>query len=214
MQRCGRSRTCRRTRSPARPGRRRLQAVLGAAVPARAAAVPVRRRLQLRAPDYQTAAATPAWTTSFATRRSRPRRSCTSTSTAATWSPSTVELPDLSQGALGDGWRQIKLERPRRARPAADPDAAHRQRQRRARRQRLGWRPLGAARERRAAGAGDQDGVGHATPTRATSSRRSALAMQNRYFGATVNAATDTRAALTASAAATEVRRTAPRWWS
>jgi hypothetical protein len=123
--------------------------------------------------------------------------------------PLPVELPDLSQGALGSGWREISsnvfgeldlrllltqlIDSTRGVRGAS------------------GW-------------AGDRwellekdgrDAVVIKSVWDSQAEARTFLqtfgqAMQNRYFGARVEAASDARQALTASNAATEVRRAGP----
>ena len=120
--------------------------------------------------------------------------------------PVAVDLPDLSQGALGDGWRQIssnvfgELDLRLILTQLTDSTTGVRGAS--------GW-------------SGDRwellekDGhqalvvksVWDSEADASTFFQAFAQAMQNRYFGASVESATDTRAALTATNAATEVRR-------
>jgi len=120
--------------------------------------------------------------------------------------PVAVDLPDLSQGALGDGWRQIssnvfgELDLRLILTQLTDSTTGVRGAS--------GW-------------SGDRwellekDGhpalvlksVWDSEADATTFFQAFAQAMQNRYFGASVESATDTRAALTATNAATEVRR-------
>ncbi len=120
--------------------------------------------------------------------------------------PVAVDLPDLSQGALGDGWRQINSnvfgELDLRLILTQLTDSTQ------GVRGATGW-------------AGDRwellekDGhqalaiksVWDSTSDAATFFRTFSQAMQNRYFGASVVDASDTRQALTATNAATDVRR-------
>jgi hypothetical protein len=120
--------------------------------------------------------------------------------------PLAVDLPDLSQGALGDGWRQInsnvfgELDLRLILTQLTDSTTGVRGAS--------GW-------------SGDRwellekDGhqalvvksVWDSDADATTFFQAFAQAMQNRYFGAQVESATDTRAALTAANAATEVRK-------
>jgi hypothetical protein len=120
--------------------------------------------------------------------------------------PQAVDLPDLSQGPLGDGWRQISSnvfgELDLRLILTQLTDST------------TGVRGAGGW-------SGDRwellekDGHQALVVKSVWDSDADATnffqafgqAMQNRYFGAQVEAATDTRAALTASNAATEVRK-------
>ena len=91
--------------------------------------------------------------------------------------PVEVDLPDLSQGSLGDGWRKINSnvlgELDLRLILSQLTDSAHGD----ARLERLGRRPLGAARKGRPPGAGRSRPSGTPTTTRATSSHAFGLAM-------------------------------------
>ncbi|MBV9577412.1 MAG: hypothetical protein JO057_02355 [Chloroflexi bacterium] len=120
--------------------------------------------------------------------------------------PVAVDLPDLSQGQLGDGWREIssnvfgeldlrliltQLTDSATGVRAADGWSGDR------------WELLEKDGHQAVVIKSVWDTEADAT----TFFQAFAQAMQNRYFGAQVESATDTRAALTATGAATEVRK-------
>jgi hypothetical protein len=119
--------------------------------------------------------------------------------------PVAVDLPDLSQGALGDGWRQVnsnvfgeldlrliltQLTDSTQGVRGADGWAGDR------------WELL----EKNGHQALAIKSVWDSDAEAKTFFRTFGQAMQNRYFGAHVDAATDSRQALTATNAATDVR--------
>jgi hypothetical protein len=120
--------------------------------------------------------------------------------------PVTVDLPDLSSGALGDGWRQIssnvfgELDLRLILTQLTDSTSGVRGAS--------GWSgDRWALLEKDGRQAVVIKSVWDSDAEATTFFKTWAQAMQNRYFGATVNAASDTRAALTTPSAATEVRR-------
>jgi hypothetical protein len=120
--------------------------------------------------------------------------------------PVEVDLPDLSQGALGDGWRQInsnvfgELDLRLILSQLTDSTTGVRGAS--------GWSgDRWELLEKDGRQALVTKSVWDSDADAATFFQAFAQAMQNRYFGAQVEAATDTRAALTAANAATEVRK-------
>lgn len=121
--------------------------------------------------------------------------------------PVAVDLPDLSQGALGDGWREVgsnvfgELDLRLILTQLTDSTTGVRGAS--------GWSgDRWELLERDGRQALVLKSVWDSDPDATTFFQAFAQAMQNRYFGASVEAATDTRAALTTANAATEVRKT------
>jgi hypothetical protein len=120
--------------------------------------------------------------------------------------PVTVDLPDLSQGALGDGWREIgsnvfgELDLRLMLTQMTDSTTGVRGAS--------GWSgDRWELLEKNGKPALVSKSVWDSDADAATFFKTFGQAMQNRYFGAQVDAASDTRSALTTSSAATEVRK-------
>jgi hypothetical protein len=120
--------------------------------------------------------------------------------------PVVVDLPDLSSGALGDGWRQIssnvfgELDLRLILTQLTDSTSGVRGAS--------GWSgDRWALLEKDGRQAVVIKSVWDSDAEATTFFKTWAQAMRNRYFGARVEAASDTRAALTTPSAATEVRR-------
>jgi hypothetical protein len=122
--------------------------------------------------------------------------------------PVTVDVPDLSQGALGDGWREVSSnvfgELDLRLILTQLTDSTH------GVRGASGWSgDRWELLEKNGRTALAMKSVWDSDDDATTFLQTFGQAMQNRYFGASVDSASDTRQALTTSSAATEMRRNA-----
>ena len=193
---------------PARPGRRAIPSCSRRRCSCATAAVPVRRRLQLRAPDLSDGGGYAGVDDVFR----NPPESTAQILHLEKYRGHVKPVDGRPAGPVaGQPRRRLahdQLERPRRARPAADPDAADRQRARACAARRLGAATAGSCSRRTAARRWSIKTVWD------TDERRDATSSSLRPGDAEPLPAAQrrrkrsaTRQALTAATAATEVRR-------